>query len=85
MFGCRSPSWPNPIGFFAVELLRCEGNRLTVRGLDAVDGSPALHVKPYGPRIDAVPDTDIGWFKEGAGVEPRPVRKTRGEAKPSCP
>ena len=77
VFACRS----NPIEFCVVELLRREGNRLTVRGLDAVDGSAVLDIKPYSSRIDSVPDADIGWFKEGSG----PGRWPRGdgEGKPS--
>jgi tRNA (Thr-GGU) A37 N-methylase len=42
------------VGVTAVELLRRERNRLVVRGLDAIDGTPVLDVKPYVPRFDAV-------------------------------
>ncbi len=64
VFACRSPSRPNPILFCVVELVRREGNRLIVRGLDATDGSHILDIKPYSDRIDAVPDASIGWFEE---------------------
>ncbi|MDI6873750.1 tRNA (N6-threonylcarbamoyladenosine(37)-N6)-methyltransferase TrmO [Candidatus Solincola sp.] len=63
VFACRSPSRPNPINLCVVELLRREGNRLTVRGLDAVDGSPVVDIKPYSGRIDAVPEARIAWFE----------------------
>ncbi len=68
VFACRSPSRPNPINMCVVELVKREGNRLTVRGLDAVDGSALLDIKPYSSRIDSVPDASIGWFKGKDGL-----------------
>ena len=46
VFALRSPNRPNPIGITEVELLAIEGNNLTVRGLDALDGTPVLDLKP---------------------------------------
>ncbi|MGD2135920.1 MAG: tRNA (N6-threonylcarbamoyladenosine(37)-N6)-methyltransferase TrmO, partial [Gemmatimonadales bacterium] len=46
VFALRSPRRPNPIGITRVELLAIEGNVLRVRGLDALDGSPVLDLKP---------------------------------------
>ncbi len=46
VFALRSPRRPNPIGVTEVELLEIQGNRLRVRGLDAVDGTPVLDLKP---------------------------------------
>ncbi len=46
VFALRSPNRPNPIGITEVELLAIEGNILTVRGLDALDGTPVLDLKP---------------------------------------
>lgn len=63
VFACRSPHRPNPIAFCVVELLAREGNRLTVRGLDALDGSPLLDIKPYSSEIDAVEGAKIGWWE----------------------
>ncbi|MGB9856337.1 MAG: tRNA (N6-threonylcarbamoyladenosine(37)-N6)-methyltransferase TrmO [Caldisericum exile] len=54
VFACRSPHRPNPIAFCVVELLKVEENRLTVRGIDAIDGSPLLDIKPYFPKLDSV-------------------------------
>jgi tRNA-Thr(GGU) m(6)t(6)A37 methyltransferase TsaA len=54
IFATRTPWRPNPIGLQVVELVSREGNVLTVRGLDALNGSPVLDVKPYLPRGDAV-------------------------------
>jgi tRNA-Thr(GGU) m(6)t(6)A37 methyltransferase TsaA len=50
----RTPRRPNPIGLQVVELVSREENVLTVRGLDALNGSPVLDLKPYLPRGDAV-------------------------------
>jgi tRNA-Thr(GGU) m(6)t(6)A37 methyltransferase TsaA len=52
LFATRTQRRPNPIGITTVELLRREGNRLTVRGLDAIDGSPVLDLKPLLPERD---------------------------------
>lgn len=62
VFACRSPSRPNPISLCVVELVRREGDRLIVRGLDAADGSPVLDIKPYSAHIDGVPDAAISWL-----------------------
>mgnify|MGYP001074425919 CR=1 FL=1 len=47
VFATRTPHRPNPIGLTLVELLKVEGNVVTVRGLDAVDGTPVLDIKPF--------------------------------------
>jgi len=47
VFATRTPYRPNPIGLTLVELLEVEGNVLTVRGLDALDGTPVLDIKPF--------------------------------------
>jgi tRNA-Thr(GGU) m(6)t(6)A37 methyltransferase TsaA len=54
VFACRSPSRPNPIGLCVVKLMKVEDCRLTVKGLDAFEGSPIIDVKPYIQRRDAV-------------------------------
>jgi len=56
VFASRSPNRPNPIAFCVADLIRQEQNRLTVRGVDALDGSPLLDIKVYSPHIDAFPD-----------------------------
>ena len=50
LFSTRSPYRPNPIGVAVVELLERRGNVLRVAGLDAIDGTPLLDIKPYLPR-----------------------------------
>lgn len=52
IFAQRAKHRPNPIGVTAVELLEVQGNVLTVRGLDAIDGTPVLDIKPYFPAYD---------------------------------
>jgi tRNA-Thr(GGU) m(6)t(6)A37 methyltransferase TsaA len=64
VFACRSPSRPNPVNLCVVELIEREGNRLTVRGLDALDGSRILDIKPYSADLDSLPDARIGWYEE---------------------
>ncbi len=52
LFTSRSPRRPSPLGLCVVELLARERNVLKVRGLDAIDGTPLLDIKPYFPHID---------------------------------
>lgn len=61
VFACRSPNRPNPIAFCVADLLEVGGNILTVRGVDAVDGSPLLDIKVYSASLDSFPDSVIGW------------------------
>ena len=55
VFSTRSPSRPNPIGKATVKLLERKANILRVQGLDAIDGSPVLDIKPYIPGYDSGP------------------------------
>ncbi|MGZ4123645.1 MAG: tRNA (N6-threonylcarbamoyladenosine(37)-N6)-methyltransferase TrmO [Tumebacillaceae bacterium] len=52
IFAQRAKHRPNPIGITAVELVEVKGNVLYVRGLDAIDGTPVLDIKPYFPPFD---------------------------------
>src|SRR4029078_3806186 len=52
----RAPHRPNPIGLSALKLVRVQGRVLHVLGLDLLDGTPVLDVKPYVPYADAFPD-----------------------------
>jgi tRNA-Thr(GGU) m(6)t(6)A37 methyltransferase TsaA len=60
IFACRSPSRPNPIGLCIVELLKIEKCVLTVKDLDAFEGSPIIDIKPYIPNA-RVPE----WTLQG--------------------
>ena len=57
-FACRSPNRPSPIGSTTVELLERDGLELRVNGLDAIDGTPVLDIKPYAPSLDRPPLAD---------------------------
>jgi len=63
VFATRSPRRPNPIGLTVVELLGREGPRLRVRGVDMLDGTPVLDVKPY---LSSIPEEALrrGWLAE---------------------
>jgi hypothetical protein len=67
LFATRSPHRPNPIGLSVVELRRIEGRTLHVQGVDMVDGSPVLDLKPYVPYADSV-GGNPGWLASDAGA-----------------
>jgi len=54
VFATRSPHRPNPLGLSIVKLLRREGNRLFVEGVDMLDGTPLLDIKPYFSDLDCM-------------------------------
>ena len=56
VFATRSPHRPNPLGLSAVELVAVEGRTLRLRGVDLLDGTPVLDLKPYVPYADAFPE-----------------------------
>lgn len=62
VFATRAPYRPNPIGLSAVRLLRVTGLCIHVQGLDLLDGTPVLDVKPYVPYSDAIPNANHGWL-----------------------
>jgi tRNA-Thr(GGU) m(6)t(6)A37 methyltransferase TsaA len=59
IFAQRAKHRPNPIGITAVKLLEVKGSVLKVEGLDAIDGTPVLDVKPYYPQYDRVADARV--------------------------
>jgi tRNA-Thr(GGU) m(6)t(6)A37 methyltransferase TsaA len=63
-FALRSPARPNPIALSVVQLLHIEGNKLEVVGLDCLDGTPLLDIKPYFASTDSIPDARVGWHAE---------------------
>ena len=58
-FSVRSPVRPNPIAMSVVKLLRVEGTTLSVVGLDCLDGTPLIDIKPYFASVDSVPDAVV--------------------------
>jgi tRNA (adenine37-N6)-methyltransferase len=72
VFATRAPRRPNPIGLTVVELLRRDGPRLHVRGIDMLEGTPILDLKPY---LSNIPQERLrrGWLEEAearAGAKP---------------
>jgi tRNA-Thr(GGU) m(6)t(6)A37 methyltransferase TsaA len=63
-FALRSPVRPNPIAASVVKLIKVDGNMLTVQGLDCLDGTPLLDIKPYFASTDAVADAQVGWHRQ---------------------
>ena len=59
LFATRSPNRPNPLGKATVRLLERQGNILKVEGLDAIDGTPVVDIKPYIPGYDSVADVKL--------------------------
>ncbi len=59
LFATRAPYRPNPIGKATVRLLQRQGNILKVEGLDAIDGTPVIDIKPYIPGYDSVANTRV--------------------------
>jgi tRNA-Thr(GGU) m(6)t(6)A37 methyltransferase TsaA len=62
VFATRSPHRPNPIGLSVVRLEQVEGLTVHVRGVDMLDGSPLLDIKPYVAYADALPGARAGWL-----------------------
>ena len=60
-FALRSPARPNPIAMSVVRLIKVEGTKLSVVGIDCLDGTPLLDIKPYFASTDAVPEAVAGW------------------------
>ncbi|MFZ2948157.1 MAG: tRNA (N6-threonylcarbamoyladenosine(37)-N6)-methyltransferase TrmO [Desulfuromonadaceae bacterium] len=78
----RSPHRPNSMGLSAVELVTTEGRTLHLRGVDLLDGTPVLDIKPYVPYADAFPDAKAGWIDEldarlGRNSAPGPLKPRR--------
>lgn len=69
VFATRSPHRPNPIALSVMRLERVEGTTLHVSGVDLLDGTPVLDVKPYVPWTDAIPRSRVGWLEEEGSVE----------------
>lgn len=69
VFASRSPHRPNPIGMSVVKLDRIDlqatgGIEIHVSGVDLLDGTPILDIKPYLPYADSIPEANFGWAKE---------------------
>jgi len=63
LFATRAPRRPNMLGLSVVRLVGVEGNILHVRGVDVLDGTPLLDIKPYVAKFDAAPADRFGWLE----------------------
>lgn len=61
VFATRSPHRPNPIGLSLATVEKIEGGKIFLGGLDLVDGTPILDIKPYLPQFEALPQARGGW------------------------
>lgn len=61
LFTTRTPRRVNPVGYSVVELIRRKENILLIKGLDAIDGTPVIDIKPYIPRLDVKNKVKTGW------------------------
>jgi len=59
IFACRCPARPNPIGISTAGILAIKDNIVTVKGLDVINGTPILDIKPYTPQYDLVRDAKV--------------------------
>lgn len=65
IFATRTPYRPNPLGVTVVRLLKRKGNVLRVVGLDAIDGTPIIDIKPYIPPFDSPPHVEVpDWVEK---------------------
>ncbi|MDD1711310.1 MAG: tRNA (N6-threonylcarbamoyladenosine(37)-N6)-methyltransferase TrmO [Methanoregulaceae archaeon] len=62
VFSTRAPNRPNPIGISIVSLIGRDGPCLQISGVDMLDGTPLLDIKPYLPECDAFCSERTGWF-----------------------
>jgi tRNA-Thr(GGU) m(6)t(6)A37 methyltransferase TsaA len=62
LFATRAPSHPNPIGLSVVRLVSVRGREVVVDGVDLLDGTPLLDIKPYAPEFDSIPSAGSGWL-----------------------
>ena len=62
-FALRSPVRPNPVALSVVRLLKIEGTALSVVGLDCLDNTPLIDIKPYFASTDAVPEASVAWHR----------------------
>ncbi|MCD4698341.1 MAG: tRNA (N6-threonylcarbamoyladenosine(37)-N6)-methyltransferase TrmO [Bacteroidales bacterium] len=63
LFATRSPNRVNPIGLTVAKIKNIEGNRIYTYGLDIIDGTPLLDIKPYIRDFDMKEDANLGWIE----------------------
>ncbi len=66
VFATRAPKRPNPIGLSVVRLVGLQAGTLTIEGVDVLDGTPLLDLKPFIPSFDQPEVTRIGWLAKSS-------------------
>jgi tRNA (Thr-GGU) A37 N-methylase len=64
LFATRAPRRPNPIGLSVVRLIGIDAATLTVQGIDVLDGTPLLDIKPWVPAFDSPTEARVGWMEK---------------------
>ena len=62
LFSTRAPRRPNPIGLSIVQLINIDNNKISIQGIDVLNGTPLIDIKPYVPGFDAREVTKLGWL-----------------------
>jgi tRNA-Thr(GGU) m(6)t(6)A37 methyltransferase TsaA len=62
LFSTRAPRRPNPIGLSIVQLIKIKANTISIKGIDVLNGTPLIDIKPYVPGFDAKDVTSLGWL-----------------------
>ncbi len=75
VFSTRSPLRPNHIGLSIVKLKKIENNKIIVEGIDVLNGTPLLDIKPYVEKFDGVENSTSGWLK----ASNKDIRKKRSD------
>ena len=75
VFATRHFARPNPIGLSIVKLLRVEGYVLKIGGVDILDGTPLLDIKPYVPQFDIKKHIKSGWYPNASERSKYPVKE----------
>ncbi|MCP3872439.1 MAG: tRNA (N6-threonylcarbamoyladenosine(37)-N6)-methyltransferase TrmO [Desulfobacteraceae bacterium] len=64
LFSTRAPRRPNSIGLSIVELISIQGNKIRINGIDVLNNTPLVDIKPYVPGFDTKEVTSVGWLKK---------------------
>jgi tRNA (Thr-GGU) A37 N-methylase len=81
LFATRSPNRLNPIGLTVARIRKVEGNLIYTHGLDILDGSPLLDIKPYIRDFDMKEDANLGWIEPDAAA-PEKWKEFRQDRRP---
>ena len=76
VFATRSPHRPNHIGLTVARIVSIGDNCIRISGIDVIDGTPVLDIKPYIPSFDSVADARAGWAEKYLSGDEKPVSTT---------